>query len=411
MSPLDPEEALKRREDFISVTPNEWLPPREILLNRELQSVSWVLPNNIPEGIGLIAGSSGVGKTVAVSPLACAVAGFVQADSNLTTKVHRKVVFFTEDDAQIDRSFYGVRIKLENEGQKIDFEYFKNMVHVYPAQRLYAEANKNRVQWAVDNFSIDHPILGSVPPLIIFDTASANFDLEDENSSAQVGRTVSALKEVYLSTKAPIWIIAHLVKSAKGMTIDELLKLSARGSGAWEADCSWTAIIGRESDSSRKTILKIDKERTGGLRGHEIHFEVEFDEECLTDALGDSVMQRYPLVTMKQGDKKGRQEMANERILQDVISAIARRIEASDRKHLFASEVKTLMNIKSSEKRKLLDELIIQKRIKQINTPHESHKDHKVAYVIPTLGEKLSSVLPGIVGNDGLKNSSKTGDF
>jgi len=209
----------------------------------------------------------------------------------------------------------------------------------------------------------------------------------------------------------PIWIIAHLVKSAKGVTIDELLKLSARGSGAWEADCSWTAIVGRESESSRKTILKLDKERTGGLRGHEIHFDVEFNEEWLTDDLGDAVTQRYPLVTIKQGNKKGRQDMANERILQDVINAMAKQLEASDCKYLFASEVKALMSIKSTEKPNLLAELLLQKRIKRISTPHESHKDHKVAYLLPTLGEKLSGVFSGIVGNDGFKNTQKTEDL
>jgi hypothetical protein len=409
MIPLTNEEAQRLHDELVPVP--QWQAPQEIALSRELVVVDWVIPSNIPEGVGLIAGYAGSGKSVAVTPLACTAAGFYEQESDVVAKVHRQVVFFSEDDAQLNRSIYGIRKKLEQDGQKIAFEQFAKKVHIFPSQRITHDEMREKVLWAVKQFSIDHPKLGLVAPLIVFDTASANFDLDDENSSAQVGKAMACLKEIHLVTKAPIWILAHLSKAAKGLTIDELINTSARGSGAWEADCSWTAVIGRESESSRKTILKIDKERTGDLRGHEIHFDVEFCEEYLTDSLGECVIQKYPTVSLRQGDKKARVQMAQDRILQDCINEVARLLET--RKYLYKKEILDLIKIKADKKQSLFTELVYQKRLKEIAVPPEevTHHTKKFGYVLPTIGEKLSDAFSGISGNELLKNTPKTGVF
>ena len=394
MKPLSNEEAQRLHDEL--VPSNEWRPPKEIIQQQELRAVNWVLTDNIPEGIGMLAGSSGVGKTVAVVPLACLVAGFTHTDCNIKTKVPRKVIFFTEDDAQLNRSLFGVRQLLKADGQGVDFERFTKMIHVFPAQRLAGQENEQRIRWAIEQFSIPHEKLGKVPPLIVLDTDSANFDLEDENSNAQVGRILASLKEVFLETKAPIWVIAHLIKSAKGLTIDDLLNASARGGGAWEADCYWTAAIGRESDTSSKTILKIDKERAGGLRGHEIHFKVNLLELELTDDLGDLVMQKYPQVTITQGNKKSREHDKLERHLQNTINAMSHELLIKD--YLSAAEIKKLTGAKTKDQGQIFAELLIQQRIKEIKTPHEKHKDRKVCYVLPTQEDLMRKTFLGIVG-------------
>lgn len=377
----------------------EWLAPDdggEIPISREMQAVNWVLEDNIPEGIGLIAGAAGVGKTTAIAPLACIAAGFFENGSDVTAKVHRMVVIYSEDDAQLNRIFFGMLRHLEEvNGTPVDFDQFKKRVHIFPSKRITPVEMKAKSLWAVKHFSLTHPKLGEIPPLIIFDTASANFDLEDENSSSQVGKAMAALKEVYLITKAPMWIAAHLVKAAKGMTIDDLLNISARGSGAWEADCYWTAVLGRESDSSRKTILKIDKERTGGLKGHEIHFDVDFHDEYLIDALGDSVAQKYSTTSIRQGDKRSRNEAAKDRKLQDTINEMAKLLEAKEtRRYMFKQEILDLMHVKSAKKSEMFNELLLEKRIKEIEVPQSevTHHRKRVAYVLTTFGDRLGSV-------------------
>jgi len=407
MKPLSNTEAMKLHGELAQPL-EQWQPPQEIALIKELKAVDWVIQDNIPEGVGLLAGYAGVGKTVVVSVLACTVAGFNELQSDVIAKVHRKVVFFTEDDAQLNRNLYGMRQKLGQEDQKIDFGQFAQWVHIFPSQRITPVEMRAKIEWTVKEFTVNHPVLGDVPPLIVFDTASANFDLEDENSSAQVGKAMSCLKELHLVTKAPIWILAHLAKSTKGLTIDELINTSARGSGAWEADCSWTAVIGRESESSRKTILKLDKERTGDLRGHEIHFDVEFCEEYLTDALGECVIQKYPTVSIRQGDKKARSMMAKERILQDVINEMSYLLETQ--KYLFKKEITDLMKVKADKKGKLFNELLIQKRLKEVPIPaHQiTHHTRKIGYVLPTMGELLSERFSGIAQNGLHQNSLKT---
>ena len=91
-----------------------------------------------------------------------------------------------------------------------------------------------------------------VPPLVIIDTAAANLDIDNENDNAQISRFMAVLKEVHSQTQMPIWVIAHLTKVAKGIDIDSLDTLSARGGGAWEADANWTAILSTDKDTDQK---------------------------------------------------------------------------------------------------------------------------------------------------------------
>ena len=153
--------------------------------------------------------------------------------------------------------------------------------------------------------------------------------------------------------------------------------------------------MGRESDSSRKTILKIDKERTGGLKGHEIHFDVDFHDEYLIDALGDSVAQKYSTTSIRQGDKRSRNEAAKDRKLQDTINEMAKLLEAKEtRRYMFKQEILDLMHVKSAKKSEMFNELLLEKRIKEIEVPQSevTHHRKRVAYVLTTFGDRLGSV-------------------
>ena len=92
MKPLSNTEAMKLHGELAQPL-EQWQPPQEIALIKELKAVDWVIPDNIPEGVGLLAGYAGVGKTVVVSVLACTVAGFNELQSDVIAKVHRKVVY------------------------------------------------------------------------------------------------------------------------------------------------------------------------------------------------------------------------------------------------------------------------------------------------------------------------------
>jgi hypothetical protein len=72
-----------------------------------------------------------------------------------------------------------------------------------------------------------------------------------------------------------------------------------------------------------------------------------------------------------------------------------------------------LIKVKADKKQGLFNELVYQKRLKEIAVPpHEvSHPTRKIAYVLPTVGEKLSDAFSGISGNGLLKNTPKTGVF
>ena len=66
----------------------------------------WLLPGVIPQGLTMISGSQGVGKTTAVLPLAMVAAGLF--DSDLAPHHWRHVIYVTEDVDQANRIVSGI---------------------------------------------------------------------------------------------------------------------------------------------------------------------------------------------------------------------------------------------------------------------------------------------------------------
>jgi len=68
------------------------------------------------------------------------------------------------------------------------------------------------------------------------------------------------------------------------------------------------------------------------------------------------------------------------------------------------------MKVKADKKGKLFNELLIQKRLKEVPIPaHQiTHHTRKIGYVLPTMGELLSERFSGIAQNGLHQNSLKT---
>lgn len=257
-------------------------------------------------------------------------------------------------------------------------------VHLYHSKRLSPQMLHKRIAEAIKLHTTSHEILGDVPPLIIIDTSSANLDMKDENSNSQVSEHMAKLKELYEVTKAPIWITAHLSKTAKGATIDELANLSARGGGAWEGDANWTAVVGRSEDSA---ILKIDKERVGGLRGREVRFTVTPQYLRVLNRLGDEVDVNYPVVGMEVLGEHERYKEMMEVANQGIIDFIT--------EHEYPSQQKIIDGIKGKTEtiRQSLDFLVKTDRVIKAELPKDLKKGNaKFYFTVPEkIAEKVSA--------------------
>lgn len=279
------------------------LASRRIGLQKALKAPSFVIDGIIPDGVGVIAGSAGIGKTTGIIPLAAIAAGFSSHLSDIKAKRRRHVIVLTEDDSQASRLLFGMTEWLTlDSGKKVMLDELASWIHLYSSSRLSALNLRNNLREAsiyTNRVVTNHGVDIDIPPLVIIDTAAANFDLSNENSNAEISAFMAVLKEMHANTGMSIWVVAHLAKTAKGANIDEMDSLSARGGGAWEADANWTAVLSADDDGKR--ILKMNKRRVE-LHFNEIYFQSVTHSKLATDEFGDEVMIDYRFVTPMRSD-------------------------------------------------------------------------------------------------------------
>lgn len=283
------------------------LASRKLEIKADLVPPAYVIDGVIPNGVGIIAGSAGAGKTTAIVPLAAIAAGFSSHLSDIKAKRIRHVIVITEDDAQVSRLLVGMVqwLRLDS-GQNISISDLSERIHLYSSTRLSISALKSNLEEAMlltsyatnkDGKTIE------IPPLVIIDTAAANLEINNENANAEISGFMAVLKELHTQTGMNIWVIAHLAKTAKGVDIDNMDSLSARGGGAWEADANWTAILSADEDGKR--VLKMNKRRVE-LLFSEISFSSVVHSKSSVDEFGDLVNVDYRYVTPMRSDFRSR---------------------------------------------------------------------------------------------------------
>jgi hypothetical protein len=110
--------------------------------------------------------------------------------------------------------------------------------------------------WTVDNLKADGTYYAALP-LVVFDTANAVFDLENENDNAEVGRAMAHVKQSFAGF--PVIIVAHAAKS-NGMA--ETDGLSPRGASAWTGDAQGVYTVFKDGDiEEAPRVLKATKIR------------------------------------------------------------------------------------------------------------------------------------------------------
>ncbi len=221
-----------------------------------LKAPEFVVDGFIRNGLTVIAGAPGVGKTSLLVPLAAAVAHLF--DSDLNPVLRRKVAYFSEAPEQVETVLYGLA-KCAPGVKPTEFgEWFK----LYPSRRLPAEKLAKEIARVVRESTVEfngYP----VGPLIVLDTSNSNIDLENENDNSQVGKAIAALKQ-NLGT-AGCWIVHHTPKAQKVAQAEEL---TARGASAFAGDANATVFVFAEDGVKDKRFMMLDKHR----------FEADFRE-------------------------------------------------------------------------------------------------------------------------------------
>ncbi|PXV72320.1 AAA family ATPase, partial [Nitrosomonas eutropha] len=340
-----------------------------IPLNGVLQTPRWLLPGFMVEGLTLIAGRHGVGKTTALLPLAAGVAGFHKPDWELKPKHWRHVMYVTEDMQQAQRVLQGLIGHLG-----ITASEMNERLHLVDALRMKAEVlvlvgdiyTKKYTRWA-DGVNL--------PPLVVLDTQSATIELENENDNSEAGKAIAAFKQQF--NGLPVWLIAHVAK-----TKSEVKNLTSRGASAWEADANATAFIiqedGKETVNDARWIM-LGKRR----------FEPEWSEVLLEDhtCSAESVdewgekqqtMIRWAIANPGGGTRKENHSAELDRA---ILAAVQEAWEVGEPVNKTACKQK--VGGTSEMVGRAIDKLIIDKWLAEIQIPKDKRPHHtKKSYLI-----------------------------
>jgi len=378
------------QEDFLTdpvsgeVVIKKRLTDRVVTLANELIAPEWVIDGIIPSGVGSLSGFAGVGKTTAIIPLACAAGGLVSHLDNIKVSVRRKVVIFTEQPSQIERLLYGIHkhMVLKGRGAKPEWDEISEWIILINSKRESITELQMSLSEACDDYVYNHPKMGKVSPLIILDTAAANLKVEQENDNGEISNNMSMIKELAERNNANFWIINHLAKDAKNQSIDQIMNMTARGGSAWGSDANWTALIGKENpdDIDSKTILKIDKERIGTLRGSEIVFSAVFQSEMKVDKLGEYVEVSYPVVGMHKSETATRKKEAFKKHLNETHEAIYKAIRETA--YPSANDIHKIVGGKKADYDKIIRELIACNSLQYAPLPSDMRHGRKTEYLL-----------------------------
>jgi RecA-family ATPase len=210
-----------------------------------IEPIDYLIDGFFAHSFAVIAGQPGVGKTTAMLAVALIAAGFQIGESGLKAEARRKIIYVSEDTAQVRRSLFAYAKHMNLDRQELQ-DYF-----------VLVESIRSTADQVLElaHLVLEHTINDERPWLII-DTANATLDIENENDNSQVGAYMAALKQtIYTQLKTSITIITHTAKTMAN-TDDSAM---ARGASAYTGDATLTAVLFMDEDKNR--YLRLGKAR------------------------------------------------------------------------------------------------------------------------------------------------------
>lgn len=219
---------------------------RFVDLDGEVKPPRWVIPGFIAQGVVVIAGAHGVGKSTALLPLAMVAAGLHGEGDALAPRHWRHVVYITEDVEQARRILAGI---VGWGGLGLHMGTVGERLHIVEARRLepaYAVqvSNTYREQFTRTVDGVE------VLPLVVVDTKSAVLAQEEENSNTEGSEIMAYLKQDFQGL--PVWVIGHVSKA--NLNRSNASELSMRGGSAFEADAHQVLYLVKEADERRYLV-------------------------------------------------------------------------------------------------------------------------------------------------------------
>lgn len=307
--------------------------------------IEYCLDGFIADGITVIAGAPGVGKTTILVTLAATVAHLTKGGLDHPA-LRRPAIYVTEDKRQVERELYA----MTQRGMiKASHEEVRHWFRIVQAIRKEPEAIGNMVANIIAEFSLNHESGYLVKPLTVLDTVSANIDLDNENDNAEVGKAIAYIKQA--NDGAPLWLTAH---TAKAMKRDDVQNLSVRGAGAFEGDANAVAYIFKEQAEDLR-FMKLGKHR------YEADFaEIEFKTQTFNEAVPcpwggfQSIWYRCGLPQKSSKAKreeyaKAQQEAHRDERMAEIQEAIIKRLQSVQGGSLLKTQLRERLGMRAAD--------------------------------------------------------------
>ena len=235
------------------------------ILCAEEQPPDWHIPELMTQGsLVCIVGESGAGKSNVCYTLALAVASGVPAFSGVVPRSEAKrVLYFDDENSEQDRNKYLRRswmgLKAGNRGKEPDLGLL--MKNFWPVGfQLGAEDWEAKAAEWVEFVQ---------PHLIVIDTATPCFNIEDENSNSEAAKAIKAMRALMRLPKDHV-SSSLIIKHAKTRTEKGQVR-TVRGAKVWKDMSDGMLFQVKAGGRPRKDGLSLtrlipDKVRAYGLQ-------------------------------------------------------------------------------------------------------------------------------------------------
>lgn len=273
-------------------------------------ATEYIIDGFIAEGIFVLAGQSGIGKTTLLLPLAALAAHICNDTHPLKPILHRPVLYLTEDKKQAVRILAGLRKHCDvNMADAEINQRFK----IRETHRMSKDEIAKLIrQFAHENKSYMKDINGAdvlIPVLIVADTVAATLDLDDENNNSEVSKFISSIKSACADTGASLWLIAHISKIMNRAQVGDM---TARGASAFGADANGTGfVIFDDKGDENKRHLILGKKRYEASF-NEVSFTTERHEIFVKNRLGQALSEFYRIGLIEKSSETTRRSASQQ---------------------------------------------------------------------------------------------------
>jgi len=251
-----------------------------------IEAPAFVVDDLVQEGVVVVAGASGSGKTTILVPVFAVAAGLCPRDYPLKARLTRRVIYVTEDPDQVQRILASF---MRYSDFDVDPELVRDRFKIVRAHRMtprnIVKVAAHYAALAITNQSDISGRTYEAMPVVCLDTTNASIDLDDENSNAEVGRAIALLKSEF--SNIPVVLTGHTSKVNRKADVEDL---SARGAGAWGADAHQSIFVVTDEHDPKARYLSLKGKKRFETDVDEIRFTSVAHQVMAFNRLGEPVM-------------------------------------------------------------------------------------------------------------------------